>query len=270
LRLSLINVEWQLHEITGNFHRLPPKDDSYRSTDWEPQVPVDLPPFLAEMLSQRVITNAGQTCSCTAKHGGSGRYVFHASEAGHHRRSNFARRIFRPAVDGCYQPARGQPRKLVIADASQWPGHPIAAWPLAQPGAGFSPPQGRGIHRLADDIPLACWLPVRPGLTPHGFRHGHKTWMAENGIPEILQAVRLGHSVPGMRGVYTHVSDSMRAELEHALQTRWETISARPSRDRTALPRSAARRTTRPLSGDPGQDDLPDSSQRWTKSIRGG
>lgn len=49
-------------------------------------------------------------------------------------RSNFARRIFRPAVDGRYQPARGQPARLVIADASEWPGHPTAAWPLAQPG----------------------------------------------------------------------------------------------------------------------------------------
>jgi hypothetical protein len=46
--------------------------------------------------------------------------------------------------------------------------------------------------------------------------------MAEDGIPEILQALRLGHSVPGMRGVYTHVSDAMRAELKRALQARWE------------------------------------------------
>jgi hypothetical protein len=73
----------------------------------------------------------------------------------------------------------------------------------------------------------ACMLDlrqsIRPGLTPHGLRHSHKTWMAEDAIPEILQALRLGHSVPGMRGVYTHVSDAMRAELKHALQDRWET-----------------------------------------------
>jgi hypothetical protein len=46
--------------------------------------------------------------------------------------------------------------------------------------------------------------------------------MAEDGIREILQASRLGHAVPGMRGVYTHVSDAMRAELKDALQARWE------------------------------------------------
>ena len=35
LRLSLINVEWQLHEVNGRFLRLPPKDDgcgSFRGT----------------------------------------------------------------------------------------------------------------------------------------------------------------------------------------------------------------------------------------------
>jgi integrase len=223
LRLSLINVEWQLHEINGTFHRLPPKDDSYRSTSWEPQIPVDLPPFLADLLSRHVMANPAQACPCTAEHGGSGRYVFRSSEGGHHRRSNFARRIFRPAVDGRYQPARGQPGRLVITDASQWPGLPAAAWPPARPGITFTPPHGHGIRRFTDDTPLACWLTIRPGLTPHGLRHSHKTWMAEDGIPEILQALRLGHSVPGMRGVYTHVSDAMRAELKRALQDRWET-----------------------------------------------
>jgi hypothetical protein len=37
-----------------------------------------------------------------------------------------------------------------------------------------------------------------------------------------LQARRLGHEVPGMRGVYTHVSEAMRTELKEALQARWE------------------------------------------------
>jgi integrase len=36
LRPALINVEWQLREIGGVFHRLPPKDGSYRSEQWEP------------------------------------------------------------------------------------------------------------------------------------------------------------------------------------------------------------------------------------------
>jgi integrase len=56
-----------------------------------------------------------------------------------------------------------------------------------------------------DGAPLACWLPVKAGMTPHGLRHGRKTWMAEDGIPEILAEQRLGHQV-GMRGLYAHAS----------------------------------------------------------------
>jgi integrase-like protein len=63
---------------------------------------------------------------------------------------------------------------------------------------------------------------MMPELTPHGLRHSHKTWMAEDGIPEIVAEQRLGHDVPGVRGLYTHVSDRMRDELTAALQARWE------------------------------------------------
>jgi hypothetical protein len=237
-RGSLINVEWQLREV-GSFYRLPPKDDSYRSTDWEPCVPVDLPPFLSDLLSAQV-ARAYEPCTCAAKHGGSGRYVFLGPDGGHHRRSNYARRLFRPACDGRYEPVRGRPGRIVIADASAWPGRPIAAWdpvptatnPLAELTTDFSPPSGRGIRRIAADAPLACWLPAKDGLTPHGLRHSLKTWMEEDGISNILQERRLGHEVPGMRGVYAHVSDNMRAELAQALQRRWEiSLQARAAID---------------------------------------
>jgi hypothetical protein len=46
--------------------------------------------------------------------------------------------------------------------------------------------------------------------------------MAEDCIPEILAEQRLGHEVPGMRGLYAHASDRMRAELRATLQERWE------------------------------------------------
>src|SRR6476646_6516031 len=74
---------------------------------------------------------------------------------------------------------------------------PTRTSPVTAPGSGEQPD---------GDAPLACWLPVKDGLTPHGMRHGHKTWMAEYGIPEILAEQRLGHQVPGMRGLYAHAS----------------------------------------------------------------
>jgi Phage integrase family len=82
--------------------------------------------------------------------------------------------------------------------------------------------RGRGIRVIPDGVPLASWLPLVPSLTAHGLRHGHRTWMAEDGIPDILAEQRLGHEVPGMRGLYTHVSDRMRDQLVRALQARWE------------------------------------------------
>ena len=263
LRPRLINVEWQLREIKGRFHRLPPKDDSYRSTNWEPLVPVDLPAFLGGLLAAQAEKHGRQRCACTREHGGTGQYMFYSPEGGHYRRSNFARRVFRPACDGRYEPVRGRPGKLVVVDATAWPGIPVASWLRAVPGKPFTPPSGRGAPHLvspdgtghcpacgrtvslrlngmivthktkdehcvgggqqpAADIPLACWLPVRDGLTPHGLRHSHKTWMVEDGIPEILAEQRLGHDVPGMRGLYAHASQRMREELSAALQARWE------------------------------------------------
>src|SRR6266536_1325510 len=87
----------------------------------------------------------------------------------------------------------------------------------------------------ASDLTLASWLPVLPGLTPHGLRHGHQTWMDEDRITDVLKSERMGHEIPGMRGVYSHVSDVMRDELKAALQERW----AASLRDRAGLaPRS--------------------------------
>lgn len=41
--------------------------------------------------------------------------------------------------------------------------------------------------------PRVRFQPAKPGLTFHGLRHSHKTWMIADGIPEIAQALRLGH-----------------------------------------------------------------------------
>jgi hypothetical protein len=46
--------------------------------------------------------------------------------------------------------------------------------------------------------------------------------MDEDGMPEVLKAERMGHEMPGVRGVYSHVSPAMRADVQAALQERWE------------------------------------------------
>jgi len=81
------------------------------------------------------------------------------------------------------------------------------------PGSGDKP---------AGPVPVASWLPLRTGLTPHGLRHGHQTWLDDIGVRYVLQSERMGHEVPGMRGVYSHITPRMRDELKARLQELWE------------------------------------------------
>ena len=82
------------------------------------------------------------------------------------------------------------------------------------PGSGQEP---------AEAVPVASWLPLRAGLTPHGLRHGHQTWLDDLGVRYVLQSERMGHEVPGMRGVYSHITPGMREALTASLQDLWET-----------------------------------------------
>jgi hypothetical protein len=282
-----IHVEWQLHELNGKFHRLPPKDDSYRSSRWEPSLPVDLPPFLDEMLAIQIQDHPHPLCACVGQHGGSGRYVFLGPDGGHYRRSNYARRVFRPRLRRTV-PSRTRP------PGHRRPSHRLARHPDRRL-ANRHEPGYRPRHRIPSakrprhrghppDTPLACWLPIKPGLTAHGLRHSHKTWMAEDGIPEILAEQRLGHQVPGMRGLYAHASDRMRDDLKQTLQARWQEAlqdraainehSSVPLLNQLLAPARAttddeADHTTAPPTapggrrqGDrPGDDDPPNSSQ---------
>ena len=80
-----------------------------------------------------------------------------------------------------------------------------------------------GSQKAPASLPaLASWLPFKPDLTPHGLRHGHQTRLDDLGIRYVLQAARMGHEVPGMRGVYSHVTPGMRKELTDGLQKIWE------------------------------------------------
>jgi len=71
-------------------------------------------------------------------------------------------------------------------------------------------------------VSVASWCSLRPALTPHGLRHGHETWLDDLDIRYVLQSDRMGHEVPGMRGVYSHITAGMRDDLTAGLQELWE------------------------------------------------
>jgi len=70
--------------------------------------------------------------------------------------------------------------------------------------------------------PRRGWAPLFPGLHFHDLRHTQKTWMIEDGIPEVAQHRRLGHRMHGVRGRYSHVSQDMIDMVLDGMQRRWE------------------------------------------------
>jgi integrase len=105
---------------------------------------------------------------------------------------------------------------------------PGEAHPVVFPGA-------RGSHQRRSNFNRRAWTPaatgnptrdipgILPGMHFHDLRHTHKTWLIEDGIPEIAQARRLGHRLPGVRGVYSHATPAMQQRITDALQARWGT-----------------------------------------------
>ena len=124
---------------------------------------VTLPPSLTRLLRAHLATHDHP-------------HAFLSPRGELHRRSNFARRVLRPAADGTQHQRR-----------------PVVSLP-----------------------------PVKPGLTFHGLRHGHKTWMIADGIPEVAQSRRLGHLLDDkIQETYSHVAAEVEARLLQALEERW-------------------------------------------------
>ena len=226
-RMSTLRIEHQLAELDdGTFLKCAPKEDSRRT--------VDIPAFLSGLLSRQVqATQAARTqvCDCyrddrgTEPHPG-GAYVFTGRTmrrrtgkqlapvtAAHWRRSGFESMVFKPAAEGWYPRKAPLLRRPVPVTATPFPGLPI---------------RGRNYVERSQ----ACWVPIAPGLTPHLLRHAHRTWMTELRTPEVLAHERLGHELGGVGARYTHVTDSMRAELMDAFTELWnDALDARARLD---------------------------------------
>jgi integrase len=125
--------------------------------------PVSLPPSLTRLLRAHLATHDHP-------------HVFITPSGELHRRSNFARRVLRPAADGTHHQRR----------------------------------------------PVVSLRAAKPGLTFHGLRHGHKTWMIADGIPEVAQSRRLGHLLDDkIQETCSHVATEVETRLLQALEDRW-------------------------------------------------
>ncbi|MEU1597250.1 LacI family DNA-binding transcriptional regulator [Streptomyces sp. NPDC005708] len=254
VRPKSIRVEWQLYELgTGELHRCPPKDDSYRD--------IDVPGFLAALLSRHIARKKLKPCECHGltyvfsghgtANGAASRpgaklvdvarragvstgtvsnvlnrpdavagptrlkvleavaelgYVRNAASgelAAHWRRSGFGTWLFQPAATGVYPKRGSQEEHPVPVVAEPWPGIPA---------------RGRGASKRAE----VCWVPIAPGLTPHGLRHTHKTLMREVGTPPKLMDERMGHEDGSVQSRYDHITPGMRRALMAALTEMWE------------------------------------------------
>ena len=249
-----VRVEWQLYELdSGEMHRCPPKDDSYRT--------IDLPMWLSALLVGQSIRASTKPCDC---HGL--KYLF----SGHGAANGAVRRPGAKLVDvaraaevstGTVSNVLNRPGSVAeatrlrveksIADlgyvrggasgenAAHWRRNGFATW-LFQPAAtGWypkkAPEEARPVPVLAEPWPgipargrgataraQASWLPIARGLTPHGLRHSHKTMMDELRTPAKLKDERMGHLDGSVQARYSHVTPDMRRDLLEGLTGMWE------------------------------------------------
>lgn len=255
VRGGQVRVEWQLYELdSGVLHRCPPKDDSHRTIDLPPSIAALAAGHVARSQPRRcachglryVFQGHGIAATALRRPGAKlvdvarrvdvstgtvsnvlnrpdtvpeatrakvltaveelgyvrGGTAWDRNRAAHWRRSGFATWLFRPAATGWYPkkaPHEAHPVSLV---ADPWPGVPL---------------RGRNTPGRAE----ASWLPIAPGLTPHGLRHTHKTLMDELGTSAKLMDERMGHEDGSVQARYSHVTAGMRRELLEGLEQMW-------------------------------------------------
>ncbi|AUY50990.1 LacI family DNA-binding transcriptional regulator [Streptomyces sp. CB01881] len=254
IRPAAVRVEWQLYELdSGELHRCPPKDDSYRT--------IDAPPFLSGLLTGQVGRVGTKPCEC---HGL--RYLF----SGHGAANGAARRPGAKLVDvaraagvstGTVSNVLNRPHAVAldtrsrvekaIADlgfirfwssgenAAHWRRNGFATWLFHPAATGWypkkAPEEARPVPLIAEPWPgipargrgaagraEACWLPIQRGLTPHGLRHTHKTMMDEFGTPPKLKDERMGHEDGSVQARYSHITPEMRSKLMDDLTAVWD------------------------------------------------
>ncbi|MFJ6239054.1 tyrosine-type recombinase/integrase [Streptomyces griseus] len=66
------------------------------------------------------------------------------------------------------------------------------------------------------------------GMVPHGLRHGQKVLLDEAGHPRVAVEERMGHTLQGVEGTYSHTTLSMELAIAASLQASWEAALGLP------------------------------------------
>lgn len=257
-----VEIDRKLYELDSRFYFGPPKDGSIRRADAPPFLAELLARYLDASAPRRCACRNAKLPWCPGEryvflgpHGGhfrrsnySARIARPAADGWYPERKGKHARPAVPVLVDASGPWPGRP-------LPPWPPAPPGK-PYAPPtGRGIPRLAGKegsgrcaGCHRTvplrsdgliinhktgdarcpgsrqepAEAVPVASWFPVCPGLTPHGLRHGHQTWLDDLGVRYVLQSERMGHEVPGMRGVYSHITPGMREGLTAGLQELWD------------------------------------------------
>lgn len=264
LKRGWIDLKWQLKEVGGRFYKAPPKDNSKRRQDTPPFLSDLLAGQVQRSAGMECRCPPEQPCgggpylflSPNGSHlarSSFSEFVWHpavdgATPATGGKQSRPQMPVLvdggtgvflRPAwpyadvenVDALFVPPRGGGR-------TRWDGPYVLGVPCpvcradagqgCRSAAGKKVPHHRGRIALAEELGVSLapvsWVPVLPGLTPHGLRHSHQTWMREaKVIDPKLMAERMGHEGgSSMQEHYTHISSQMRETLLDFLEVLWE------------------------------------------------
>jgi hypothetical protein len=275
---ALVNIDWKLYELNGRFYRGRPKDGSIRPADIPPFLASLLEWQIETHPYRKCSCRNDEAPWCpgmeyvfltpdNAHHrrsNYSSRIVRPAADAWYPGRDGQYGRPSMPVLVDTTAPWPGVP-------VPPWP--PAVPGQAYEPptGRGIARLSGReGFGRCAGcarstqlrqdgtlinhktgpercpgsllppaDLPaLANWLPLLTGLTEHGQRHAHQTMLDDLNVRYVLQAERMGHEVPGMRGVYKHIAPEWRTDLVVGLQRLWEASLGARARlsERSAVP----------------------------------
>ncbi|TDD39999.1 hypothetical protein E1287_02175 [Actinomadura sp. KC06] len=197
-----LTIDVQLGPPDGRpFELEPPKEGSYRNDHPHYFGAVDLPPFLAALLTRQMADRHPASCDCGDDGCGGGRFLFLNKRGGHHLHGTYATHPWEKAVTG-WVPARrprrgrssGAPARPVMVDMAEgWPGVPVTpTWPAAS-GTTWAPPVVRGLPRYdqpvvdarAVDCPRCRAAAGKACTSPSGDKHTHQ--------PRIAAARAAGH-----------------------------------------------------------------------------